>query len=220
MKSKRKSRSAPGTTSGREYSQSGREYSHYSTPSASEAGGALEKEPAPREARRQRQPRAQKQLPPPLQQVDQNQRQQRDSTPTNPEEYQEIQIELHPCPDCGRKFNDTAFVKHRSVCQKVFQTKRKQFNMSAARIKGTDTEHFLKENSGNAKAKGSRNARLAEDQPINVKKQPSWKQQSNALRDAMKANKDLAEAKKSGKYVLVFRGFWQHESLIQPRLHD
>ncbi len=208
MKSKRKSRSAPGTTSGREYSQ-------YSTPSASEVVGALEREPAPREARRQRQPRAQKQLPTPQQQVDQNQSQQHYSTPTNPEEYQDIQVELHPCPDCGRKFNDTAFVKHRNVCQKVFQTKRKQFNMSAARVKGTDTEMFLKEKSRNAdrsSAKGSRNARLAEDQPINVKKAPSWKQQSNALRAAMKANKDLMDAKKSGKYVLVFRGFWLHES--------
>jgi hypothetical protein len=46
---------------------------------------------------------------------------------------------LSPCPSCGRKFNDEALAKHKKVCQKVFQTKAKKFNIQKQRI--IDGEH-------------------------------------------------------------------------------
>eukprot|EP00658_Telonema_sp_P-2_P019334 TRINITY_DN17628_c0_g1_i1.p1 TRINITY_DN17628_c0_g1~~TRINITY_DN17628_c0_g1_i1.p1 ORF type:complete len:178 (+),score=27.74 TRINITY_DN17628_c0_g1_i1:151-684(+) len=42
-------------------------------------------------------------------------------------------VVLHPCADCGRRFNDKALVIHKKVCKKVFQQKRKVFDSSAAR---------------------------------------------------------------------------------------
>jgi hypothetical protein len=38
-------------------------------------------------------------------------------------------MQLHQCPDCGRKFNPKSFEKHVKNCKKVFSTKRKTFNM-------------------------------------------------------------------------------------------
>lgn len=35
-----------------------------------------------------------------------------------------------PCPDCGRSFNQQALAKHKKICKKVFQKKRKAFNMT------------------------------------------------------------------------------------------
>lgn len=46
---------------------------------------------------------------------------------------------LTPCPSCGRSFNDEALLKHKKVCQKVFQTKAKKFNSQKHRI--IDGEH-------------------------------------------------------------------------------
>ena len=38
-----------------------------------------------------------------------------------------------PCPDCGRKFNEAALVKHTRICKKVFVEKRKAFDMKDQR---------------------------------------------------------------------------------------
>ena len=38
------------------------------------------------------------------------------------------------CPDCGRKFNDEAFPKHKKICKKVFMQKRKVFDAAKLRI--------------------------------------------------------------------------------------
>lgn len=35
-----------------------------------------------------------------------------------------------PCSSCGRKFNSTAISKHEKICYKVFQQKRKAFNVA------------------------------------------------------------------------------------------
>ena len=53
-----------------------------------------------------------------------------------------IPAEFIPCPDCGRTFNEIAYSKHSKICKKVFVQKRKVFDSSKARIKGTDLEEF------------------------------------------------------------------------------
>ena len=41
----------------------------------------------------------------------------------------------YPFPDCERRFNAQALVKHKKNCKK-FQTKRKAFNMLKHRMEG------------------------------------------------------------------------------------
>jgi len=36
--------------------------------------------------------------------------------------------ERKECEQCGRRFNDESFIKHTSICLKVFIKKRKEFN--------------------------------------------------------------------------------------------
>jgi hypothetical protein len=68
---------------------------------------------------------------------------------------EEEDLELYECPEgCGRRFNEVALDRHVKVCQKVFQSKRKQFNTKAHRI--LDGEHAklvknaeMKEKQGN-----------------------------------------------------------------------
>ena len=55
---------------------------------------------------------------------------------------QEENVVLVPCRICRRKFRTERIDKHVSVCAKSSTKKRKVFNMSKARKKGTDLEKF------------------------------------------------------------------------------
>ena len=50
---------------------------------------------------------------------------------------------LVPCPDCGRSFKASSLEKHKTICKKVFQQKRKQFNSAASRLGEFDNAHEL-----------------------------------------------------------------------------
>ncbi|XP_021259559.1 zinc finger C2HC domain-containing protein 1C [Numida meleagris] len=52
------------------------------------------------------------------------------------------QVELGQCSFCGRKFLCTRLKKHMSVCSKNQGSKRKTFDSSKARARGTDLEEF------------------------------------------------------------------------------
>ncbi|PFH36105.1 hypothetical protein BESB_057560 [Besnoitia besnoiti] len=41
---------------------------------------------------------------------------------------------VRECPDCGRTFASISFEKHVKICQKVFMTKRKEYNMAMKRL--------------------------------------------------------------------------------------
>mmetsp|Transcript_2681 Transcript_2681/g.4125 ORF Transcript_2681/g.4125 Transcript_2681/m.4125 type:complete len:464 (+) Transcript_2681:156-1547(+) len=92
------------------------------------------------------------------------------------------------CPDCERKFAPEAFEKHAKVCQKVFMTKRKTFNSTAMRVKGTGAEKFIK--------KGKNAAAAAEAKPA---KQSKWKTQREQLQAALRGAKEYKEAIASGR---------------------
>lgn len=51
-------------------------------------------------------------------------------------------VDLAPCNICGRKFKKERLSQHKKVCSKTAGKKRKVFNMSNARKKGTDLEGF------------------------------------------------------------------------------
>lgn len=54
-------------------------------------------------------------------------------------------LELVPCKTCGRKFREDRLSKHAKICMKNVK-KRKVYDMSKARTKGTDFEKFVRDN--------------------------------------------------------------------------
>ncbi|KAL0030611.1 hypothetical protein WJX79_009490 [Trebouxia sp. C0005] len=60
--------------------------------------------------------------------------------------------DLTQCEGCGRSFNPKAFEVHSRICAKVFQTKRKAFNVAEARVADTGAEHFYDARRGAPKA--------------------------------------------------------------------
>lgn len=44
------------------------------------------------------------------------------------------------CETCGRRFLPEALEKHARICQKVFASKRKPFNMAKQRLAGTEAQ--------------------------------------------------------------------------------
>jgi len=118
---------------------------------------------------------------------------------------------LKECRGCGRRFNETAYAKHAKVCAKVFQAKRKPMDMTKQRVAGTEAAKFVGKAGGGGGGGGGRaSARAApaqrraparhEDQAIRTKEssKAKWRQQSEGLRAAMAANKQVAAVVKAG----------------------
>ncbi|ETV97741.1 hypothetical protein H310_09107 [Aphanomyces invadans] len=105
----------------------------------------------------------------------------------------------HECPDCHRKFNATAIIKHQKICKKVFQGPKKVFNMAAARLKGTDVEKMLQEKGISIKAATSAAAQTKTKNDEAAAKKADWKKKSSAFRDAIKGSRDYEQAKKEGR---------------------
>ena len=51
----------------------------------------------------------------------------------------------YPCPDCGRSFNQQALMKHKKICKKVFQKKRKAFDMTKQRVDNGEQRSLMKQ---------------------------------------------------------------------------
>jgi len=97
-------------------------------------------------------------------------------------------IPLVPCPDCGRKFKEDRLDKHIKICQKVFATKRKQFNSAANRLGELENAGDL---IANAKQIEKEKEKQKENQVSQKKEKnmPKWKAQSLAFRQAILAAK-------------------------------
>merc|ERR1712173_10016 len=54
--------------------------------------------------------------------------------------------DLVPCKNCGRNFADDRVEKHEEICVKTAK-KRKVFDMTKARVKGTDAAKYVKSSS-------------------------------------------------------------------------
>jgi hypothetical protein len=106
------------------------------------------------------------------------------------------------CPDCGRFFNPIPYEKHIKICAKVFLTKRKEFNSAAMRL-DPEAIKLLKEKEKEEKRLAKKNAKAAAshaDQQVGGKggRDPKWKEQSNAFREAMRAAREVTKALESG----------------------
>jgi endogenous inhibitor of DNA gyrase (YacG/DUF329 family) len=111
---------------------------------------------------------------------------------------------LVPCNVCGRKFNEDRIAKHSQACSKATNSKRKTFNAAKARLQGvaqsSDDARLV------AKALASKDSSGASSTKTKSKSSASsssakankWKKQSQALREAMKYNRQIAAAEAAG----------------------
>lgn len=103
---------------------------------------------------------------------------------------------LYPCPEgCGRKFKKSSLLKHKKACKKIFQQKRKKFDMVAQKF--GDNREVLQQ-AKQAKKQMMREKRNKQGEggfPGNNK--AKWKKQSEQLRAIMKANRKGGQEKLS-----------------------
>ncbi|CAE7457839.1 zc2hc1a [Symbiodinium pilosum] len=95
---------------------------------------------------------------------------------------------LVPCPDCGRSFKAESLEKHKKICKKVFQQKRKQFNSAANRLGDLDNASELIANASRID-KQKEAPKEADKTSKKDKTVPKWKAQSLAFRQAILAAK-------------------------------
>merc|ERR1711871_1094418 len=105
---------------------------------------------------------------------------------------------LRACPTCARKFKIESFDRHVAVCQKVFKQKRKKFETQSKRWANTEIASEMKENLRQQKRE-ARRRKPGVDAAAKAKARGKWRQASANFREAMKQNKAIAEAEKSGK---------------------
>lgn len=93
------------------------------------------------------------------------------------------------CQGCGRKFVPEAYAKHGKVCKKVFQTKRKAFDVKKQRILDSEHAAILRQKEFEEKKKGKVGMGLNNNNNKNIPtKKSKWKKQSEEFRAIMKAN--------------------------------
>jgi len=92
--------------------------------------------------------------------------------------------DLISCKNCQRNFAEDRIEKHEEICTKTSQKKRKTFDMTKARVKGTDAAGYVK-NAAQLKAKEAKE-----------QKKFDWRKKReefiNTLRAAKEAQKHLA----------------------------
>lgn len=98
--------------------------------------------------------------------------------------------QLYKCSEgCGRSFKEEALERHEKICKKVFQTKRKKFNMKEQRI-DPEQAKLIKQGGGGAPAnpRGNNKGKF-DEKKIDSKhsNKPKWKVQSEAFRAIMQS---------------------------------
>ena len=114
---------------------------------------------------------------------------------------------MSECPDCGRKFNSTAYPKHVKICKDVFIKKRKAFDMAQKRVEGNpELLQILKKKEKEEKMKALKAAKAGnaaasnrEETPVGGTQQQKWKQQSEAFRQALREARKAQQAQAEGR---------------------
>lgn len=84
--------------------------------------------------------------------------------------------DTYECQDCGRQFKRDALEKHKNVCKKVFQTKRKEFQVEEKRMVTEDQKILAK--------KGER--KMNTQKNLSKKNGKEWKKKSEGLKNFIK----------------------------------
>lgn len=109
---------------------------------------------------------------------------------------------LIPCPDCGRSFKADSLERHKKICKKVFQQKRKQFNSAANRLGEFENASLLIENASKIERQKDAPKEVPDKVAKKEKSVPKWKAQSLAFRQAIlaaKGSSDPEAAKKAAE---------------------
>jgi len=89
--------------------------------------------------------------------------------------------QLFECPEgCGRSFRKEALERHIKVCKKVFQTKRKEFEIQEKRMLNKEQKILAK--------KGERKMEVQKN--LNNKNKKKWMKESEKFRKIVKDNQD------------------------------
>jgi len=99
--------------------------------------------------------------------------------------------DLQECGGCGRRFREEALAKHAKACKKVFQSKRKAFDMKKKRILDSEHAMILKQ----AEVEEKHNPKLKQ---VKAKKKENWKKQSEMIRNVAAANRTDSDFNKQG----------------------
>lgn len=109
---------------------------------------------------------------------------------------------LIPCPDCGRSFKADSLERHKQICKKVFQQKRKQFNSAANRLGEFENANELIANASKIERQKDAPKEVPDKAAKKDKSVPKWKAQSLAFRQAIlaaKGSSDPEAAKKAAE---------------------
>jgi hypothetical protein len=89
---------------------------------------------------------------------------------------------LNECGGCGRSFNPKAFLIHQKICKKVFQTKRKAFDVAAARAPDVpDAAQFLQQAQRDKRSLPVRRERERQTQPAGEKRERERERDKRSL---------------------------------------
>eukprot|EP00931_Biecheleriopsis_adriatica_P053741 TRINITY_DN31531_c0_g1_i2.p1 TRINITY_DN31531_c0_g1~~TRINITY_DN31531_c0_g1_i2.p1 ORF type:complete len:596 (+),score=115.81 TRINITY_DN31531_c0_g1_i2:87-1874(+) len=114
-----------------------------------------------------------------------------------PPEEQETEP-LEPCPHCGRTFRMKALQRHMTICQKVFQEKRKAFDAVAQAVP-TEAVKAKKTHDRQAKKESKKDASSAKANDASAGAAPSWQKKSEAFREAIKQARIVDKFVKEGR---------------------
>jgi hypothetical protein len=106
------------------------------------------------------------------------------------------------CDGCGRKFKPESLQKHKKICKKVFQSKRKKFDMKKQRIVDEEHKDILK----NAEFSEKKGKAKKVDTVLEAKKKANkekWKKQSEEFRRMLRGT---AQADMKDDNILVVKG--------------
>ncbi|XP_055850785.1 zinc finger C2HC domain-containing protein 1C isoform X2 [Episyrphus balteatus] len=106
------------------------------------------------------------------------------------------------CKLCNRFFNEDRLAKHQEVCEKMAMKKRKIFDASKHRVKGTEAEKYLKKPLRGAKtvAKNSSTTSTTANSTDASTKKSNWRKKHEEFIAAIRAAKEVqAHLAKGGK---------------------
>ncbi|XP_053235172.1 zinc finger C2HC domain-containing protein 1C [Podarcis raffonei] len=105
------------------------------------------------------------------------------------------------CNFCGRKLYCSRLEKHISICRKNHGSKRKVFDSSKARAKGTELEtYYLLKGTDTSQRKNSRQNFEASKQNSEISKQSNWRQKHESFIKTLRRARELQRViSKGGK---------------------
>ncbi|XP_034485609.1 uncharacterized protein LOC117790308 [Drosophila innubila] len=104
------------------------------------------------------------------------------------------------CRYCGRHFNTERLGKHEDVCQRTMTTKRKIFDASKQRVKGTDNEKYAKRQRQVPRSQSTYSSAAQQQGLITGVKKSNWRKKHEEFIQAIRAAKQVqAHLARGGK---------------------